>query len=807
MALLPQISHSRTGASLIELLLAIAIAGAVLPAILTGFVTSRQGRVEQQQRTEAVTVLRRTQEALRSVRERGWSTFANNGTFHPAISSGQWTLASGVGVSGDYTTSVVISDVNRDSNNQIASSGGTLDPSTKRIDVSVTWEIPRTSSITSTLYLTRYLDNLVYVQTTEADFNLDTSVQTAVTNAGGGAVQLGNNVKAKWCSPSFSPATIDLPDGPPVAVSATASATSTTIPNDVFVAVAPYASSSTKLAYLNVAANVDPPTASLRGTFTLDAAKYSNASYVPTGIGLDNNFKTNDVRYYKSGSGKLYALIATNLPDKEVIAILIDDNNFQDPVSKIYKYSTFFNTRRYQGNAQSLPNQDETPFGYGGVSLAVLGSRGYLAAGGFLYVIDLSTIDSKSTSSGLDEIGCRIEMDGYDCNPGSGTDRKYSAGETGASWSTTTSAAHADCSDGGNIELYADNDLYPVQVGASTYVYVAVGAGTNPEFNIVNVTSVPTNSTSPKISASGCGTIASGNASWKRQSSYDFNTASGTEEAANSVFANSDGTRAYISSNGGIDGNSDGQADSKQFYILNTSNKSSPAFLSGSPATGPTSGYYSGSSTNVEMHPRRSLTVLNGQRVVLVGKDAIANGNDAEEYQVLNSSSEASPTYCAGINYDAGFNDLTSVTEADLDNFVYMVANTNEKQLKIIQGGPDGTYSDQGTLESATLNAGYKTAFNRYSATLTTPTNTALSFQFAGADPVAGSCTGANYVFTGPDGTGSTFYTATTSALALNASGTGYKNPAQCFRYKAFFSTIDYNATAVLSDMTVNYSP
>jgi hypothetical protein len=92
------------------------------------------------------------------------------------------------------------------------------------------------------------------------------------------------------------------------------------------------------------------------------------------------------------------------------------------------------------------------------------------------------------------------------------------------------------------------------------------------------------------------------------------------------------------------------------------------------------------------------------------GKDGVSNSNDAKEYQVLNSSTEATPTYCGGINFDSGFNDLTSVSEADGDNYVYMVANTTVNELKIIQGGPDGTYLDTGTMESTPLDVGYSTA-------------------------------------------------------------------------------------------------
>ena len=977
---------SAKGQSLIELLLVIGLTAIILPAILTGLVASRSGKVQQNQRLEAVALLKEAQEAIRNVREKGWVQFALNGTFYPQIdpiSGTSWTLTPCSSPdpltcptdTNGFKRAVIITDVNRDASGTITLSGGTIDPSTKHIDTTVSWTQPIISSVSSTEYITRYLDNLSYIETTESEFNAGTKSSVAVTNTAGGEVQLADNTKAKWCSPSFSSSTIDLPDGPPVAVDAMANA-SISIPNDAFVATSPFVTSSVKLAYVNVTADTDPPVSSLRGTFTLDPSKYSDAGLVPSGINLTNSFKTNDVKYYKSASGKVYVLMATDLPDHEVIAIQVNNGTgdaFQDPVNKIYTYWTFFNTRifntsagldtgfisptanaavtssagdnngfglnptrAYSDNAsfavdtnsgngtgtnctgsdkdkhlyynygftiQSgatingievrldalVDNQtgapqmcvqlswdggtswttaqstttlntseatymlggptdtwgrtwsssnftnskfrvrvinvasdtsrdfsldwipvkvhyslipsatnDQAPFDYGGTTITVLGDRGYVASGGYLYVIDLATIDSKSPTTELDQLGCRIQLHGFDCKPGSpAIDKKYSQGETGTTWSTNGFPAHNDCSDGGNIELFATNDLSGVNVGGSNYIFVAVGAGTNPEINIVNATNVPGPSSSPSINNSSCGRISGGNASWKMVGSKDFNSNSGTEEAANSVYAKSDGTRAYISSNG--------TSDSKQFYILNTENKTSPTFLSGT--TLPTSGFYQGSGANGEMYPRRSLTVLNGQRAVLVGKDGVTNGNDAEEYQVLNSQTEATPTYCGGINFDQGFNDLTSVTEADLDNFVYMVANTTLNELKIIQGGPDGNYVGSGTYESPTFNPGYSTAFNRIMGTGITPANTTLQFQTAVADPIAGSCSGVSFNFTGPDGSGSTYYPTINTAMYINDDGSGYENPAQCFRYKAFLSTTDYNTTPILQDTTVNYSP
>lgn len=813
----PCVLRRRGGQTLVELLLAAGVAAVLLPALLTGFVASRDSRPQQSQRADAVALLEESKTALRSVREAGWNNVATNGIYHPIVSGNGWSLASGPETVSDLTRQIVISDVYRSATTgAILTSGGTLDPSTKRADITVSWTLPRASSITSTTYLARYLDNAIFTQTTVAQFSANTNSDVVVPTppSGNGEVRLANNNKAKWCSPSFTTdsnnneVTINLPDGPPVAVDAHA-ASSINIPNDVFVATSPNANSTIKMAYVNVTANTSTPSASLVGTFTMDAAQYSAGTY-PSNPGLNNDFKTNDIAYYEAPSGKKYALLATTKPDREVVVVQINDgtgNSWQDPTNHIYKYWTFFNTRIFQGNTSSQPNQDQAPFGYGAVSVAVLENRGYILSSGYLYVFDLSNIDSKSPSNGLDMVGCRIQIDGYDCSPGTGTNRKYNAGQTGGSWSDTTSPAHNDCSDGGNIELYAANDLYPVKVGSNIFVFIAVGAGTNPEFNIVNVSSPPTSGTS--LTGSTCGRTSSTNSNWRRASTLDMNTQSGTEEAANSVFSNAAGTRAYISSNGGIDANNNGQPDSYQLYVIDTSNKTSPRFLTGTTSTPPTQGYYYGSSGNQELYPRRSLTVLNGERAVLVGRDGTSNATDALEYQVVDITNESTPAYCGGVNFNDGFNDLTSVSEADGDNFVYMVTNTPDKQLKIIQGGPDNAvYSASGFFTSTIFDAGSTASFNRYSATMTVPGTTSLGYQFAIADAVSGSCAGANFSFVGPDGTESSYYTATNGAILQSLTGIGsYKNPGRCMRYKSFFSTSDQTTTPVLNDMIINYTP
>ncbi|HRN69994.1 MAG TPA: hypothetical protein PLS49_02305 [Candidatus Woesebacteria bacterium] len=111
-----------------------------------------------------------------------------------------------------------------------------------------------------------------------------------------------------------------------------------------------------------------------------------------------------------------------------------------------------------------------------------------------------------------------------------------------------------------------------------------------------------------------------------------------------------------------------------------------------------------------------------------------------------------------------------------------------------------------GVYESATFNGGFTRAFNRMLTSYSQPANTIINFQIAIADSINGSCTGVTYNFVGPDGTANTYFT-TDSPIPFNDDGTGFENPSQCMRYRAYLSTTDYNTTPVFEDIIINYSP
>lgn len=175
---------------MIEILIAISLASVLLPALLTGLVASREGKAQEGQRLEANALLKGAEEATRSVYQGGWITFAVNGVYHPVISGSHWSLSAGSDTVSGYIRQITIGDTYRDSNFNIVTSGGTLDPSTKKVDILISWTTPHASSVSTTEYLERDLGNTSKVQTTQADFNAGSFNNTVAVNNSGGEVVL-----------------------------------------------------------------------------------------------------------------------------------------------------------------------------------------------------------------------------------------------------------------------------------------------------------------------------------------------------------------------------------------------------------------------------------------------------------------------------------------------------------------------------------------------------------------------------------------------------------------------------------------
>ena len=146
------------GLSLVEIVIAAAIISVALVSIMQ---ISGQSLVMSRQSVNiytAATLLEEGAEAVRIVRDGGWTNISSLNTatnYYPLFSNNTWTLSTNASQVGIFTQKVNMANVNRDAGtSDIVSSGGTLDSDTKLFTITVSWsEGGRTITKTLQFYL------------------------------------------------------------------------------------------------------------------------------------------------------------------------------------------------------------------------------------------------------------------------------------------------------------------------------------------------------------------------------------------------------------------------------------------------------------------------------------------------------------------------------------------------------------------------------------------------------------------------------------------------------------------------------
>lgn len=257
-----RLRKNQYGETFVEVLVAIALAGMLLPVLATAFVTASKGRPTAQNQLEASAMLREATEALRVVQETGWSNLPN-GTYHPAISGNTWVLVPGAEVINGFTRQMVLTSAQRDASGNYVKSGGTVDAATKQVVTLVSWLQPYSGSIEATNYLTHWQNGTTWAQTTQATFNTGALSNTVTTANGGGDVELAQQTALSWASPLLAGAL---------------NGTGNVDAVDVYVDAATsraYLAQSTNLLIVNVA---NPAAPALLGTYAVGAVV--NSVYV-----------------------------------------------------------------------------------------------------------------------------------------------------------------------------------------------------------------------------------------------------------------------------------------------------------------------------------------------------------------------------------------------------------------------------------------------------------------------------------------------------------------------------------------------
>jgi len=156
-------NNSQKAFALLELLIAGAVIAIAFTAIATFLLFSRAATLKSKNTSEANSLAAEAIEAVRKLRDDGWTanivTLTNGTVYYPTVSANQWTLTTtNPSPSSYYTTKIVLSAVNRDSNDDIAASG-TNDPKSRKVVVSVSWNNSGSKKVSLTTYITDFNNN------------------------------------------------------------------------------------------------------------------------------------------------------------------------------------------------------------------------------------------------------------------------------------------------------------------------------------------------------------------------------------------------------------------------------------------------------------------------------------------------------------------------------------------------------------------------------------------------------------------------------------------------------------------------
>lgn len=156
---------STAGFGVIEIVVAVAIIGIVFFGIYEFALVSSTSVHASSRQIAAGYLAQEAVEIVRTKRNSSWdtdiATLSTGTPYYPNLVSNSWSLSlSNPGLIDNlYTRTVVLQDVLRDNDDNIASSG-TVDPDTRKVTVTVSWDEKNGSQqIVLETYVTNFLQN------------------------------------------------------------------------------------------------------------------------------------------------------------------------------------------------------------------------------------------------------------------------------------------------------------------------------------------------------------------------------------------------------------------------------------------------------------------------------------------------------------------------------------------------------------------------------------------------------------------------------------------------------------------------
>ncbi|HEX7456413.1 MAG TPA: hypothetical protein VF303_03025, partial [Candidatus Nanoarchaeia archaeon] len=718
------------GQMLIELVLAVAIAVILLTVLTTGIIAAREGFVRSERHLEANIMLQKEVEALRSARETGWNSFSSPSTYHTQQSGSSWTVTTGTITEGDYTRGFTVANVCRlDPDSppiDCSDSRSFVDPSTKEIAATVSWSFLGTQSVSSTFYLTRYFGNQAWTQTTKAQFDQGIHQGTTATNISGGEVQIdftpppSSCLDGYWQDPMICD-TYDTPGGDgrgvfvegnyaymvsggmgadffifdissPENISLVGSLDLGAVGYSISVA-GNYAyvttdHTSRELTVVNISNKANPQLAGSHFNTTSAGqgiAIYSNTAYLVT----NNNTSGTGYEFYALNitnplsptqiGGRNLGAAARNIFVSGNYAYIASTSNTQElQVVNLSNFSAPLGTFNASGTSN-------------GLSIYVVNTTAYLAAGATLYLLDASNPSSiPSTPIGTYNAGATIYS-------------VFVSGNLAFLGTSNTSSEFqvVDLSNPSTPALFGSEDLNGATMGlfiVGDFAYLA-NADDNAEFQIINGGDPPVgggtgcagNWQAPEVCKTDNASVGDGRGVFV-SGDYAYMVSGGTgadffiydiSDPENFLLVSSldlgtTGFNVFVLGNYAYVATAD---DAREMIVIDISNKSSPNIIGNYNAPGTADGYGVFAKGNVaylttggagddlhilDVNDPANPTLLgsmnlggNGYDIVVSGGFAyIASSNDNRELDVINISDPSNPTRAGTYNASGGANGL-----------------------------------------------------------------------------------------------------------------------------------------------------
>ncbi len=330
------------GFSIIELILAIGIFSIISSFLVYLVIDATRTYENIEKRARAAHITKEVYSALKYLKSEEWFSIrkeTDQGPKHIEYVEGKYVIVDGEKTEGNITHSFSVVLAQRDASGAIVEEGGTIDPHTRVVNISINWtdRLGEIHQISPTLYLNDWNINSI-ILTTKEDFNRGSHNDTAAAEATGGELRLQSVLYPDWCRPERMINEYDIP-GNAWAKSIFAK------PGNAYLGTrgGDVGDPFTKLRI----EGVTPPTLFVEGTF--------------------QGYKVNDI--YVDGN---YAYLATTDDSKEIVIL---DISSQDNIHEV--------------------GYVDGPDSWNANSVTVKGNYGYFAQSTYVRVFDLSSKTGK----------------------------------------------------------------------------------------------------------------------------------------------------------------------------------------------------------------------------------------------------------------------------------------------------------------------------------------------------------------------------------------------------------------------------